>query len=172
MLRASWKTSGRFRYGFRRRHRPTLVYGFRRFCFMFSVVAGNVLLLFPSLVCLWFPSWQETFLSWFPSLDFDGFCRRRRIQHFRMYWVIPRCLSFQDWFPSLVSFYGFRRAEETFFMVSVVGFLLMVFRRSRTHFLMVSVFGFSVMVSGCYRTAAVSPMETVKIKHQDVSKAN
>ena len=37
--------------------------------------------------------------------------------------------------------YGFRRGRERFFMVSVVGFL---------------------MVSGCYRTAAVSPMETVK----------
>ena len=52
---------------------------------MVSVVAGNVCLWFPSLVVVWFPSWQGTF-----------------------------------------------------FMVSVVGFL---------------------MVSGCYRTAAVSPME-------------
>ena len=37
--------------------------------------------------------------------------------------------------------YGFRRGKERFLMVSVVGFF---------------------MVSGCYRTAAVSPMETVR----------
>ena len=36
---------------------------------------------------------------------------------------------------------------------------------------MVSVVGF-LMVSGCYRTPAVSPMETVKKKHQDVSVTN
>ena len=44
--------------------------------------------------------------------------------------------GFRRWF-----LYGFRRGKERLFMVSVVGFF---------------------MVSGCYRTAAVSPMETVK----------
>ena len=56
---------------------------------------------------LWFPSWQENVVLWFPSLVFPWFPSWQRIV----------CL----WFPSLVLF----------------------------------------MVSGCYRTAAVSPMETI-----------
>ena len=58
--------------------------------FMVSVVAGNVLLWFPSLVCLWFPSWQENVVYGFRRQIFDGFCRRRRIHNFRTYRVIPR----------------------------------------------------------------------------------
>ena len=57
-------------------------------------------------------------------------------------------------------FYGFRSGRKTFFN----GFrrwLFYGFRRGRERFLMVSVVGF-LMVSGCYRTAAASPMETVK----------
>ena len=47
-------------------------------------------------------------------------------------------------------------------MVSVVG-SFMVSVVAGNDFFMVSVVGF-LMVSGCYRTAAVSPMETVKKK--------
>ena len=50
-------------------------------------------------------------------------------------------------------------------MVSVVGFLY-GFRRGKERFVMVSVVGF-FMVSGCYRTTAVSPMETVKKKKEN-----
>ena len=69
--------------------------------------------------------------------------------------------GFRRWF-----LYGFRRGRKTCFMVSVVGFVEW-FPSWQGTFFMVSVVGF-VMVSGCYRTAAFSPMETVK-KHQDVS---
>ena len=85
------------------------VYGFRRW---FSY--------------LWFPSSQETILYmvsvvgclmasvvagklclWFPSLDFGGFCRRRRVQNFRTSRAIPCffCVCFSDWFPSLVVYW-------------------------------------------------------------------
>ena len=49
--------------------------------------------------------------------------------------------------------------QRFFFMVSVVGCLW--FPSWQGTFFMVSVVGF-LMISGCYRTAAASPMETVK----------
>ena len=61
-------------------------------------------------------------------------------------------------------------AGKHLFMVSVV-VLFYVFRRGKERFLMVSVVGF-LMVSGCYRTAALSPMEAINNKHQDASVAN
>ena len=56
-------------------------------------------------------------------------------------------------------------------MVSAVGFLMVsvVARNFLLWFL--SLFSFCFMVSGCYRTAALSPMEATK-KHQDVSVTN
>ena len=56
-----------FLYGFRRRLHPLFLrrcflYGFhrrRKHFFMVSVVGF-----------LWFPSWQENIILWFPSLDF------------------------------------------------------------------------------------------------------
>ena len=138
-------------YGFRRRHHPT-----------FWLPS----LFFVSSICLWFPSWQGTsfigFRRWFLFMasvvagkrfvygfrrwTFGGFCRRRRIHNSRMYRAILR-------FYLCVFRTGFRRCFC--FMVSVV---------AGTHcsFYMVSV---------CYRTAAVSPMETIN-NHQEVSVTN
>ena len=104
---------------------------------------------FPSSAVLWFPSSQENVFSWFPSLafswspswqenicygfrrrNFDGFCRRRKIQNFRTYRVIPfwgifrtgfrrgrktLFYGFRRWF-----FNGFRRGKERLSMLSVV----------------------------------------------------
>ena len=90
---------------------------------------------------------QRYLLLWFPSLVF---------------WWLP---SWQETlfygFRRCFLLYGFRRGRKTFFVyVSVVG-LCMVSVVARNVF----VYGFRrwfSMVSGCYRTAAVSPMETVK----------
>ena len=124
ILSSSRKPSGLSFYGLRRRHHPTflfmasvvvcfrrrrklLFYGFRRwFSFMVSVVAGKR--------CLY----------GFRRRIFDGFCRRRRIQNFRTYRVIPRFLSFWTGFRRCFFCYGFRRGRKTFCMVSVVGFLM------------------------------------------------
>ena len=58
--------------------------------FMVSVVAGNVVYGFRRWFVLGFPSWQENISYGFSRRILDGFCRRRRIQHFRTYRVIPR----------------------------------------------------------------------------------
>ena len=71
-----------------------------------------------------------------------------------------------------VFFYGFRRRHHpTFLFYGFRRWFVNGFRRGRERFLMVSVVVF-LMASGCYRTAAVSPMEMVKKKHQDVSVTN
>ena len=125
---------------------------------MVPVVTWNVIWWFPSLVCWWFPSWQENTFYGFRRWIVGGFCRRRRIQNVRMYGAVPRFLVFLGlvsvagflmvsvvagkrclWFPSLVCWW-FLSWQGTFFY----GF-------RRCYF----------MDSGCYRTAAVSPMETV-----------
>ena len=72
-----------------------ICYGFRRWLFMVSVVVG------------------KRFYG-FPRWIFGGFCRRRRIQHFRMYRAIPRRWLF------MVSVVEGKRL----LMVSVVGFLM------------------------------------------------
>ena len=94
---------------------------------MVSVVAGNIL-----FVCIvsvvgfvyGFRRGRITFCFYgFRRRIFDGFCRRTRIQHFRTYRVIPRCLGFQDWFPSLVClWFPSWQEQKRFVMVSVVGF--------------------------------------------------
>ena len=73
--------------------------------------------------------------------------------------------GFRRWF-----LYGFRRGRKTFlFMVSiVVSFVVSVVSRNGCLWFPPL---FLLMVSGCYRTAAFSPMETVK-NHQDVSVTN
>ena len=78
-------------------------------------------------------------------------------------------------FLGLVSVAGFFMvsvvAGKRFLMVSVVVFVD-GFHRVKERFFMVSVVG-CLMVSGCYRTAAFSPMETVNNKkHQDVTETN
>ena len=64
-------------------------------------------------------------------------------------------------------FYGFRRGRKTLFMVSVVGFLMVsvVARNAFLWFPSLVV----LMVSGCYRTAALSLMETIKIKKNNTN---
>ena len=118
-----------------------------------SVVVGNVCLWFPSLVWLWFPSWQETFVCGFRRWFLGGFCRRRRIHNFRMYRAIPRVVCFQDWCPSLVCVYGFRRGRKTLCMVSVNGLFMVssVARNVVVWFPSLVV----VMVSGCYRNVFI-----------------
>ena len=65
-----------FVYGFRRRR--------KRFCLMVSVVG----------FCYGFRRGRKTFNYGLRRRIFDGFCRRRRSQHFRTYRVIPRVLGF------------------------------------------------------------------------------
>ena len=154
-------TSSNVLYGFRRwffhgfrRRRKRFLNGFRRWFCMVSVVAG------------------KPFFNGFRRWICGGFCRRRRIQDLRMYRAIPRLLCFQDWFPSLVFVMVSVVAGKRFLMISVVGFCLWFLSWQGTF-----VYGFRrwfCMVSGCYRTAAVSPMETIKKKkkHQDVSVTN
>ena len=55
---------------------------------MVSVLAANVCLWFPSLVCYGFRRVRKRCCYGFRRRIVDGFCRRRRIQHFRMYRVI------------------------------------------------------------------------------------
>ena len=62
-------------------------------------------------------------------------------------------------------------AGKLCFMISVVD-LFYGFRRGKEHLFYGFRRWFSFMVSGCYRTAAVSPMDTVNKKHQDVSVTN
>ena len=125
---------------------------------MVSVVGGNVCLWFPSLFFYGFRRGRKTFCYGFRRWAFGGFCRRRRILDFRMYRAIPRCLCFEDWFPSLVCLMVSVAAGKHSCMVSVV--VCSWFPSWQGTLLMVSVVGL-LMVSGCYRTAAVSPMETV-----------
>ena len=110
--------------------------------FMVSVVAGNVVfcLWFPSLLCLLFPSWQEKmFMVSVAGCLVDSAAAGGSI--------ILECI--ERFLVACVFRAGFRR---WFFMVSVV---------AGKRCFMVSVVG-CFMVSGCYRTAAVSPMEAVK----------
>ena len=150
---------------------------------MVSVVAGNVFLWFPSLVFKnGFHRGRKTCFYGFRRRIFDGFCRRRRVQNLRTYRVIPRFL----WFLGLVSVAGFFMVSVVagkhflfvLFMVSVVGCFMVSVVAGNVSFcifsFMVSVVFFFLfkMVSGCYRTAALSRMETVKKKHQGVSVTN
>ena len=74
--------------------------------------------------------------------------------------------GFRRWF-----FHVFRRGRKTFVYVFRRWFLFMVSVVARNVFF----YGFRrcllLIVSGCYRTAAVSPMETLQ-NHQDVSVTN
>ena len=132
---------------------------------------------FPSLFLLLFPSWQENVCLWFPSLDCWWILPPQEDPTFQnvssdsslcvflgLVSVVGFCHGFRYvclWFPLRVFIYGFRRGRKTFvFIVSVV-VLLYGFRRGKERFLMVSAV-LLFMVSGCYRTAAFSPMETVK----------
>ena len=103
---------------------------------------------------------KTPFFNGFRRWIFGGFCRRRRIQHFRTSRAVIVVFvgAFGTGFRRC--FYGFRRGRKTLFN----GFRRWVFygcRRGKERFLMVSVVG-CFMVSGCYRTAAFSPMETDK----------
>ena len=129
------------------------VYGFRR-CFFVLWFPSS-----PETFCYGFRRGRKTLFYGFRRRIFGGFCRRRRIQNFRMYRAIPRFLFV---FLRLVSVAGCFMvsvvAGKHLFMVSVVGFLMVsVLARN---FFMVPVVG-CFMVSGCYRTAAASPMESV-----------
>ena len=117
---------------------------------------------FPLRFCSWFPlRFLFMFFYGFHRWIFGGFCRRRRIQTFRTSRAIPFFCVFRTGFRRWL-FYGFRRGRKTFlFMVSVVGFF--VVSSVARNFCMASVV-VCLMVSGCYRTAAFSPMETVKQK--------
>ena len=133
--------------------------------FMVSVVAGQLFAVWlPSLVVLWFPSWQETTVYGFRRWICDGFCRRRRIHNSIMYRVIPRFELLRLVSVAGSLFYGFRRGEETF-VLWFASFAVVVvfhgFRRGRENVVMVSIVVF-YMVSGCYGTAAVSPMDVFK----------
>ena len=80
---------------------------------------------------------------------------------------IERFLVFVCVFLAMVSVAGFFMisvvAGKHFGMVSVVG-LFMVSVVARNILFMVSVVGCVLMVSGCYRTSAFSPMETITNK--------
>ena len=80
-----------------------------------------------------------------------------------MYRATPRFLCFEDWFPSLVFVMVSVAAGKRCFMVSVVGFFN-GFRLGRELLFYGFRRWFLFMVSGCYRTAAVSPMENMKRK--------
>ena len=162
ILSSSRKPSGRFCYGFRRRHHPTFVYGFRRWFFygfrrrrkrffMVSVV-GFVIVS---------PSSQETcFMVSIAGLLVDsvaagGSTILEGIERFLV------CLVFLGLGSVAVCFMVSVVAGKRFCMVSVVGFCLLLPSWQGTLF-----YGFRrwflFMVSVCYRTAAVSPMEAVK----------
>ena len=90
-------------------------------------------LVYIAVFLLWFPSWQENDCLWFPSLVVLWFPSWQGM-----------FLCFSLWF------YGFRRCL-LFLDFPVVMFSCVCFSCCFRYF----------MVSGCYRTAAVSPMETV-----------
>ena len=110
----------------------------------------SLVFLFLFFFFVWFLSWQDFFfffsyflyISYFHGFcrwTFGGFCRRRRIQNFRMYRAIPRFfLCFYDWFSSLFFFMVSVVAGTNILMVSVVGYFY-GFRRGKERFLMVSV---------------------------------
>ena len=100
-------------YGFRRRRKRLL---------MVSVVVFVV----------WFPSWKDNYLLWFPSPGFRWILPSQEDSNFRTYRVIPVFVGvfrtgfrrgrktlfdgFRRWL-----FDGFRRGKECFVMVSLVG---------------------------------------------------
>ena len=149
-----------------------------------SSTSSNICSWFPSLVpCLLFPSSKEMFfVLWFPSLFL--FCMVSVVAGKHLLFMVSIagllvdsaaaggsiivecierflvCCAFRTglrrWF-----FCGFRRGRKSCLLFvwfpSLVPFLVV----ARNVFCMVSVVGF-LMVSGRYRTAAVSPMETIK----------
>ena len=102
----------------------------------------------------------------FRRWTFGGFCLRRRIQDFRMYRAIP-CLFM---FLGLVSIAGFFKwfsswqENVVLWFPSLVSFMVSVVARNVFFWFPSLVF---CMFSGSYRTAAVSPMETVKKKKEN-----
>ena len=150
-------------------------YGFRRWSFMVSAIPGNCFSWFPSSIFFFMVSvvaGKHFFMVSVAGFLVDsaaagGSNILECIERFLVFFSV-----FRTGFRRCFLFYSFRRGRKTIFIVSVVG-LFVGFRRGRERFLMVSVVGFFLlMVSGCYRTAAVSPMETVKTNHQDVSVTN
>ena len=111
---------------------------------MVSVVAGKLFFLwFLSLVFFFFFFFngfrrgRKTFFYGFRRLTFGGFCRRRRIQHFRMYRGIPRFLSCSSLFSVAVFQNGFRRGRNTFLLFLFNGFrrwFFNGFRRGKERF--------------------------------------
>ena len=119
------------------------VNGFRRRrkrCFMVSVV-----------FCLWFPSWQETFSClWLPFLQQQAKAEAQGLH--KIYTRSTRGLH---------EFYTRSAVARNVLLWLPSLFLLMVSAVARNAFVWFpSLVLF--MVSGCNRTAAVSPMETVK----------
>ena len=172
-LSSSRKPSGRF-YGFRRRHHPTLQHGFRHWLF-YGFRRGKERFLMVSVVVFLFYGFRhgrKTLFHGFRRWILGGFCRRRRIHNFIMYRAIPRfvCVfrtGFRRWF-FMVSVLAGKHClwfpSLGLFMVSVVARNVVLYGFRRCFF--------CFMASGCYRTATVSPMETVNKNNQDVSVTN
>ena len=100
-LSSSRKPSGRFLSfffynGFRRRHHPTFLLWFPSLFslsfsfYMVSVVAGDICLWFPSLVFFFSVVARNNISYGFRRWILGGFCRHRRIQHFRTLPAISR----------------------------------------------------------------------------------
>ena len=88
---------------------------------MTSVVAGNVFLRFPSLVFLWIPSSQETFVYGFCPWLFMVFVVAGKFK-FECIEREPVLRTFIYGFRPCL-FYGFRRRRKRFLIVSSLVFL-------------------------------------------------
>ena len=142
MLSSSRKPSGRSFCIVASSTSPTFVYGFPSLAFVYGFRRGRTTLFYGFVAGLLVDSAAA-----------GGSKILECIKRF-LVCVCAFRTGFRRWFV-----YGFLRGRKTVFMASVFGrFMVFVVARN-------DLYGFCglilFMVSGCYRTAAVSPMETV-----------